>query len=192
MEFFYLSLPNFSWAYLQTSSYCFYLSPHSSCHYPMNLSSNTTSNQLWPQSLQIRLCSSPCPLPSPRETFQYSNTLTLILFNKIPECLFKGTQNPAIYSSHLRSSITIEDILLFDSNTSSVCEKITMKKMIIVEKKTKDFFTHLLLYTRQSCLVCIHTSHIGQYLYLNYSITVVLSQLLTFNFLGRLLSYLVF
>jgi len=46
--------------------------------------------------------------------------------------------------------------LLLNSNIYSTCKRITMKKMIIVEEKTKYFFTYLLLYNKQSYLACTY------------------------------------
>jgi len=56
-----------------------------------------------------------------------------------------------------RVSVGMGDILLLNSNTSGVCERITIKKMIISRGKNKRyFFTYLLLCTKQSCLAYTH------------------------------------
>ena len=84
----------------------------------------------------------------------------LVLLYEFLECLFNGTQNPAISGDHgWGVGVSVEYTLLLEGNAPSTCKRSAMKEKIIrkiIISIIKN--THLEECTRQSCMVLTHLS----------------------------------
>jgi len=60
-----------------------------------------------------------------------------VLFHKLLECLFNGTQDPAISGDHGQGVVVVGYTPLLESNTPSTCEGSAMKKEIINNNNNK-------------------------------------------------------